>query len=173
MILLTIFILFVLLMAYSGYQAGLVRTIIRCLVFVCAFYLATAFAKPLAEWFGSYVNGQFFRPGVPENLSRQGSDFLAAGIAFALIMAAATWLGHFLLRPFHIIHRLPILGSLDAWLGALLYLALGLTLSFFILQLLSVLPNYWLQTQFSDTDLLNRFLDEFPLFSQQIYQWWL
>ncbi|GAO99737.1 CvpA family protein [Fructobacillus ficulneus] len=173
MILSIVVIIFILLMFYSGYQEGIVHVLARLALFALVFYMATILSKPLAGVFENWVSGQFARPGVPQEVSRQGTQFLSSGLAFAVVMSVGSMLGHFLLRPIRFVRRLPILGSLDGILGGLLYLALGVFLSFLILQVLSVIPNEWLQMQFSQSSFLNSFLNKTPVLADQIYQWWL
>ncbi|CAK1238996.1 CvpA family protein [Fructobacillus tropaeoli] len=173
MILSLIFAVVIFLMALSGYREGLVHVLARLAIFCLVFYMATVYSKPLADLFSNWVSGQFSRPGVPEEVSRQGTQFLSSGLAFMVVMALGSFVGHYLLRPIRFIRRLPILGALDGLLGGILYLGIGVVLSFVILQVLSVVPNAWLQMQFSQSPILNQFLNTTPVLSNQIYQWWL
>lgn len=173
MILTLIFLVFLLLMVWSGYSEGLVHVLARLAVWALVFYMATVLSKPLAELFSSWVSGQFARPGVPQTVSREGTQFLSSGLAFTVVMMVGSMIGHFLLRPIRFVRRLPFLGQLDGLLGGLVFLAIGVVVSFFVLQVLSVLPNAWLQMQFSQSQFLNQFLDSTPVLSNQIYQWWL
>lgn len=173
MILMWIAIIFLLLMFMSGYRMGLVTTLARFALWALVFYIATVLSKPLASVFSTWVSGQFARPSVPSALANEGTQFLSSGLAFAVIMILGSFLGHFLLRSIHFVRRIPFLGKIDGILGAILSLVLGLVITFFLLQLFSVVPNAWLQGQFAENHLLNEFMDQFPMISNQIYHWWL
>ncbi|CAK1239919.1 CvpA family protein [Fructobacillus fructosus] len=173
MILLWIVVIFILLMAYSGYRTGFVTALTRLILWAVIFYAATVLSKPLSSLFAGWTTGQFARPSVPSSWASSGSTFLASGIAFALILIIGSLIGHFLLRPVHFIRRVPFLGQLDGLLGATLSIIFALVFAFFCLELLSVIPNAWIQGQFTESSLLNEFLDQFPIISNKIYQWWL
>ncbi|CAK8054661.1 CvpA family protein [Eupransor demetentiae] len=173
MVLMILGLILVLLMIYSGYQAGLVHVLARLILFVLIFFVATQLSKPLGQVGVHFLTGHFIRPQVPDNVSQDGSQFLASGLAFSLIMFLGSMLSRYLLRSVHFVRRIPILGRLDGLLGGLFYGAVGLVICFFILQVLSVIPNFWIQNQLVNSPVLNYFLDRFPVFSQNIYQWWL
>lgn len=173
MVLLWIGIIFIFLMAYSGYRTGFVTALTRLLLWAVIFYVATILAKPLSTVFSGWIAGQFARPTVPTSWANSGSTFLASGIAFTLLIIIGSFIGHLILRPVHFIRRLPLLGQFDGLLGAALSTIFALVLVFFCLELLSVIPNAWLQGQFTESSLLNEFLDQFPIISNKIYQWWL
>ncbi|MBS9336294.1 CvpA family protein [Fructobacillus papyrifericola] len=173
MVLMWIGILFLVLMVHSGYRTGLVTSLAKIVLWGLVLYVATVLSKPLSTVFSGWISGQFARPSVPSSWANSGSTFLASGIAFAVIMALGTFVGHFLLRSVHFVRRIPFLGKVDGLLGALLSLALGLVLAFFALEILSVIPNAWLQGQFTENQYLNHYIDQFPIISNKIYQWWL
>ena len=82
-------------------------------------------------------------------------------------------ISHYVLRSLKIIRHIPLLGWVDGVLGALLYGVIGIVIAFFSLQVLSVIPNVWVQDQFLNTPQLNELLDNAPFFAEQIYNWWL
>ncbi|MFC4760918.1 CvpA family protein [Fructobacillus durionis] len=173
MVLMWIAILFLIVMTHSGYRTGFVMSLTRVVLWGLILYVATVLSKPLSTVFSGWISGQFARPSVPTTWANDGSSFLASGLAFVVIMMVGSFIGHFLLRSIHFVRRLPFLGKIDGLLGALLELAFGLVLTFFCLQILSVIPNAWLQGQFTENHYLSDYLDQFPIISNQIYQWWL
>ncbi|MBS9335429.1 CvpA family protein [Fructobacillus sp. M1-13] len=173
MVLMWIGILFLVLMVHSGYKTGFTTSLARIVLWGLVLYVALVLSKPLSTVFAGFISGQFARPTVPTSWANSGTSFLASGLAFALILALGSFVGHFLLRSIHFVRRIPLLGKLDGLLGAALSLVLGLVLIFFCLQILSVIPNAWLQGQFAENQFLNHYLDQFPIISNQIYQWWL
>lgn len=173
MILLIGTLIFVLLWFVYGWRKGLVNATLRLIFFIGTWYIAIKFSKPLSGAIANIVNGDFFRTTIPQAVAGDGSNFLASGIVFVLILAIGGTVSTMILRQFKIIRRIPLLGSLDAILGAVVCGLIGITIAFFILQLLSVIPNSWLQDQFMNTPELDYILDKLPFFAQQIYNWWL
>ncbi|MDF7627409.1 CvpA family protein [Lactobacillaceae bacterium L1_55_11] len=173
MVILIIGIAVVLLMAYRGYQDGIMTVLGRLILWILIFYLALRLSRPLGDFLTQMVTGHFVRPDVPSVYSDDGTPFLASGLAFTLILLLGKLLMHFILRPIHLIRHIPVLGQLDGLLGAVGEAGLALVICFFVLQVLSVIPNAWLQDQLVTSPILNRFLNEFPFFSENIYQWWL
>jgi len=102
-----------------------------------------------------------------------GSQFLASGLVFGLIIIVGGILSHAILRTIKIVRRIPILGWLDGVLGAIFCGLIGASIAFFVLEMLSVVPNAWVQDQFLNTPLLNTILDKTPFLADQIYHWWL
>ncbi|KAA8324781.1 CvpA family protein [Leuconostoc carnosum] len=173
MILLIIAVIFVLASLLSGYRHGFVNGLLRLALLVVVWYIAIKFAEPLGAVFSNFVSGQFVRTDVPQDVANQGSKFLASGLTFTVLLIIGGAVSHYILRSLSIIRRIPLLGWVDGVLGAILYGLISATITFFALQLLSVIPNVWLQDQFLNTPLLNEILDNAPFFAQQIYQWWL
>lgn len=162
--------------AASGYRVGFVRAIVRLVTWAVVWYVAIKLTKPLAEVVSPYVpdlTAQFVRSGVPDAAVNQASDFLLAGLAFAVIMIIGQILARALLRQLRWIKKVPVLGFVDAVGGLIVYLAITVIVLFFTVQILSVIPNPWLQDQFLQANHLNDLMDRLPFFADQIYQWWL
>ncbi|CAH1852714.1 CvpA family protein [Convivina praedatoris] len=173
MVILLLGVILLILMMRSGYRAGLVTTMVRVFLWLVIFYISMKLAKPLGEIISTWVSGQFIRPEVPQSISHQGQQFLASGLISLLLIVIGNALSRYLLQSVHLVRHLPFLGGLDAVLGSFFYGVIALILFFFILQVLSVLPNAWIQDQLVDSPILNYYLDRFPVFSNTIYQWWL
>ncbi|WP_278848548.1 CvpA family protein [Leuconostoc lactis] len=173
MILLGIAIIFVLLWLISGYRHGFVNGLLRLALWVVVWYIAIKFAQPFGQFLSRFLAGQFVRNTVPQDVVSHGSQFLGSGIAFSLLLILGGTVSHFVLRSLHVIRHIPILGWVDGVLGALLYGVIGVVIAFFALQVLSVVPDVWIQDQFLSTPLLNQLLDGVPFFAEQIYHWWL
>ncbi|ADG40613.1 MULTISPECIES: CvpA family protein [Leuconostoc] len=173
MILLIIGFIFILSWVISGYRHGLVNGLLRLALWFIVWYIAIKFARPVGAVLTQFVDGQFVRTGVPQHVVNQGSQFLASGLVFSLLIMLGGTVSHYVLRSLKIIRHIPLLGWVDGALGAFLYGAIGMVIAFFALELLSVVPNVWIQDQFLNTPELNRLLDNAPFFAQQIYQWWL
>ena len=173
MILLGIAILFVLAWLLSGYRHGFVNGLLRLALWLVVWYIAIKFSKPFGTVISNFVDGQFIRTSVPQDLVSHGSQFLASGISFCILLLLGGAISHYVLRSLKIIRHIPLLGWVDGVLGALLYGVIGIVIAFFSLQVLSVIPNVWVQDQFLNTPQLNELLDNAPFFAEQIYNWWL
>ncbi|MCT8388719.1 CvpA family protein [Leuconostoc holzapfelii] len=173
MILLGSAIIFVFLWLVSGYRHGLVNGLLRLALWAVVWYIAIKFAQPFGHFLSRFVAGQFVRTTVPQEVVNQGSQFLGSGIAFSVLLILGGFVSHYVLRSLRVIRHIPFLGWVDGVLGACLYGVIGVVIAFFALQVLSVVPNVWVQDQFLKTPLLNQLLDGVPFFAEQIYQWWL
>ncbi|MCT4420257.1 MULTISPECIES: CvpA family protein [Leuconostoc] len=173
MIILGLSFLFVLLWIFSGYRQGVIRAVLRVILWVVVWYIAIKLSQPIGQYLTHLVSGQFVRTTIPESVVGDGSQFLASGLIFGLIIIIGGLLSHAILRTFKIVRRLPILGWLDGILGALFCGLIGASIAFFVLELLSVVPNTWVQDQFLNTPMLNTILDKTPFLADQIYHWWL
>jgi uncharacterized membrane protein required for colicin V production len=162
--------------AASGYRVGFLRAIVRLVTWVIVWYVAIKLAKPVAAVIQPYLpdlTAQFVRSGVPDAAVNQAGDFLIAGLAFTLIMIIGQLLARAILRQLRWIKKVPILGFVDALGGLAVYVVITIIVLFFTVQILSVIPNPWLQDQFLEANYLNDLMDRLPFFAEQIYQWWL
>ncbi|GMA70248.1 hypothetical protein GCM10025879_14940 [Leuconostoc litchii] len=173
MILLGLTVILILFTIVKGYHMGLVNAVLRFILCVIVWYIAIKFSKPVGQLLTNIVSGQFVRTTVPQTVVGEGSQFLASGIVFTLILILGGIVSHWILKSFSVVRHIPLLGWLDSVLGGLLYGIVGAVIAFFALQLLSVMPNDWVQDQFLKTPLLNEILDNMPFFASQIYNWWL
>ncbi|MGX7051687.1 CvpA family protein [Leuconostoc palmae] len=173
MIILGISAVFILCWIISGYKHGFVNGVLRLALWIIVWYIAIKFSKPVGSYIANFVNGQFIRTTIPQDVAGHGSQFLGSGIAFTVLLILGGVISHYVLRSMSIIRRIPFLGWVDGLLGAILYGTIGAVISFFVLQLLSVIPEPWVQDQFLNTPQLNQILDQAPFFAGQIYQWWL
>ena len=98
---------------------------------------------------------------------------MGSGLVFIVLLMVGGAISHYVLRSLKIIRHIPLLGWVDGVLGGILYGFIGAVIAFFTLQLLSVVPNTWIQDQFLNTPQLNQILDNVPFFAEQIYHWWL
>ncbi|WP_273720148.1 CvpA family protein [Leuconostoc mesenteroides] len=173
MILLGLAIIFILITIRMGYRMGLVNAVLRFILWVIVWYIAIKFSKPFGQLLTDFVSGQFVRTTMPQSVVGDGSQFLASGLVFTIIFILGGIVSHWILKSFSVVRHIPLLGWFDAILGGLLYGIMGAVIAFFALELLSVMPNVWIQDQFLKTPLLNDILDNMPFFANQIYNWWL
>lgn len=159
----------------QGYRYGLVNTIARVIGYVILGIVALLFAHPLGLVITKFLGDAFvaFRPGAPNQLVNQGSQFLGAGLGFMIIYLIGGIFVHSILRSLRFIKKIPIINTINAILGGVVNLVLTYIISFFALQLLSVMNIAWVQQQFVDAPFLNSILDQTPILSNAIYQWWL
>ena len=173
MILLGAAIIFILIWFISGYRHGFVNGLLRIALWFVVWYIAIKFAKPVGSVVTNFVNGQFVRTSVPQDVVSHGTQFLGSGLVFIVLLMVGGAISHYVLRSLKIIRHIPLLGWVDGVLGGILYGFIGAVIAFFTLQLLSVVPNTWILDQFLNTPQLNQILDNVPFFAEQIYHWWL
>ncbi|CAH0416385.1 CvpA family protein [Periweissella fabaria] len=159
----------------QGYRYGLVNTIARVIGYFILGVVALLFAHPLGIIINNFLGDALvaFRPGAPNQLVNQGTQFLGAGLGFTVIYLIGGFFVHSILKSLHFIKKIPIVSTVNALLGGILNLVLTYIICFFTLQLLSVMNIAWVQQQFVAAPFLNRILDQTPILSNTIYQWWL
>lgn len=159
----------------QGYRYGLVNTIARVIGYAILGVVALLLAHPLGLAIANFLSNSHvaFRPNAPTIVINQGIQFLSSGLAFALIYLIGGFFVHAILRSLHFIKKIPVIGRINAILGGGINILLVYTVGFFILQMLSVLNIPWVQQQFIQAPYLGAILDKTPVFSTQIYQWWL
>ena len=89
------------------------------------------------------------------------------GVTSFLVIAAS------MLFYYGVFHMKTLITGIQTFLGILTPIVYGVVIAFFALQVLSVVPDVWIQDQFLSTPLLNQLLDGVPFFAEQIYHWWL
>lgn len=174
MILTIITFIIILLNALKGFKVGISRAIINALLFILVWFFAIKLSRPIAEHILiNWPDGEFVRNGVPDSVLHQGTAFLASGIVFIVLYAIGYLIIFWFMSHLNLLRKIKATGLVDKVLGAVIYMAVSAVFCFFVLQILSVFPNAWLQKQFAQADLLNLFLNRFPFFAENIYQWWL
>lgn len=135
-------ILFLILLFYfiCGYKRGLIITILQVFGSLFSFFAALAGAKKLGAYFGSI----FVKPFLSAKLTSLGDaaipiyQNLGFLIAFLVIFLLISIGLHFLANILRIFSSFPILGKINALLGGLLGLLLGIflcTIAFYFLKL--------------------------------------
>lgn len=159
----------------QGYRYGLVNTIARVIGYFLLGMVALLFAHPLGTIITNFLGDTLvaFRPGAPNQLVNQGTQFLGAGLGFTVIYFIGGLFVHSILRSLRFIKKIPIVSTINAILGGLINLILTYIIGFFALQLLSVMNIAWVQQQFVAAPYLNTILYQTPILSHAIYQWWL
>lgn len=174
MILTIITLLIILLNAWKGFRVGITRAIMNAVLFVLVWFFSIKLSRPIAEHILiNWPDGEFVRNGVPDNVLHQGTAFLASGIVFIVLYAIGYLIIFWFMSHLKLLRKVKVTGMLDKILGAIIYTAVSSIFCFFVLQILSVFPNAWLQKQFAQADLINIFLNRFPFLAENIYQWWL
>jgi uncharacterized membrane protein required for colicin V production len=168
----------ILLLAFQrGHHFGLLRSVFRLLSRVVVFVLGILLAHRLGAWLSTAVlenlGGTFAASNVPDLVSGKATQFLASGLAFALISGIGYWVLNSIERSLKFFNKIPLLGTLNQLLGGLVYLLLAYVTIFFVLQVTQTLAIDWYHKQLVTSTLAQWMLDKTPYLSQQIYAWWV
>lgn len=106
-----IILVFLGIMAYKGHQQGFVVSILHILVILAALFLAATYTPELSLYLQDYLNLL--------------DDSIINIISFILLFIVITAVFNFLVNFFQFINKVPLIGSLNKWLGAFFGLLKG------------------------------------------------
>lgn len=149
--------------AWLGYRQGFLRQLVHLLAWIIALVAASKGYQTLA----GYLSGLLAWPGISvaigsTELGRLALNVVAFFLLFfgvrLLIRLAGSWLG--------IVHAIPVLSTVNRWLGLGLSLLKTALVLFLLFSILSLFPT--IQTAFADSWVIPRLLQWSPHLMEQI-----
>ncbi|MFL1695211.1 CvpA family protein [Weissella kandleri] len=173
----SILILLALLMAWMhGYHEGFVRVLIRSVGRVLVWVLAVLLAHNVGDVIANLVNNQLtstWSSPVSASLLNQSNRFLYSGIGFSLVTMIGFAILRQIQRSMRILNKVPVLGFFNRVLGALLNTIIMYTGIFFLLYILGAFDWTWMHEQITYSPVAQFVMQETPILSSQIYQWFI
>lgn len=158
-----------------GAKRGFIVQIMHISSFVIALIVAYIYYKPLAEKFVFWVP----YPGVTDTgslgvvIDRLDLDHtFYRVIAFAVIFLAVKIALQIVASMFDFITYLPVLKSLNRWLGALLGVIEYYLVMFIVMYVLALLPLDVIQSLMSKSLLSGVILEHTPIITKMFQNWW-
>lgn len=158
-----------------GAKRGFIVQIMHISSFVIALIVAYIYYKPLAEKFVFWVP----YPGVTDTgslgvvIDRLDLDHtFYRVIAFAVIFLAVKIALQIVASMFDFIAYLPVLKSLNRWLGALLGVIEYYLVMFIVMYVLALLPLDVIQSLMSKSLLSGVILEHTPIITKMFQNWW-
>lgn len=175
----TIGIVFVLVMGfYSGARRGLVLQLVLTIGYVASYYVASQYYSQLA----AHLELLIPYPSATESTQFVFYDQVVGfnldvafynGIAFLIILFAGWLITRFIGGLLNALTFVPIVKQLNTLGGGLLNFVVSYAAVFLLLLLLTMLPVDSVQEQFNDSSLARWIVQDTPVLSEQIYQWWI
>lgn len=134
-----------------GQRIGLLATILKLISYILAWIVA----KQAVD---------IVLPYLPASLSNTLGRGIIAMISFSVIMAG--W--RYVKRQLHWLTKLPVIGTLNAWLGGAVYLMMTLSVELILLLIFQHLTVPWWQHQLQTSLLAQWMLHQVPLLTNYL-----
>lgn len=177
--LLTIAILIILVLGvYGGARRGLVLQLVMTLGYFISYFVASQYYKILGEKLNLFIPYPAASESTQFSFYNQAIGFgldqaFYNGVAFMLILFIGWLLTRFVGRLLNSLTYIPVLKQVNTLGGAALAFIVSYTGIFLILVLLTMLPFDSIQKAFNDSRLAQMIVENTPILSKQIYDWWI
>lgn len=153
-----------------GYRNGLLSMIISALTLVVSYLGAKFLAPTVGDWLISFL------PEISHETAISGealaslnlSQFFYRGIAFTVCFAILTVVVRLILRRLKWFGRLPVFGTLDRWLGAVLNFVICYVIIFILLVIFQLSPAGWWQVQLANSEIAQLIIKKTPFLTQTL-----
>lgn len=171
MVLSTVILLLLIVSAVHGHRRGFLAMFISLLTYVISYLGARLVAPVVGDWltnlFPEINHGTATITGTAlESLNL--SQFFYRGLAFIVSFVVLTIIIRLLLRRLKWFTKLPILGTVDRWVGALLNLVICYVIIFILLMVFQLYPAGWWQMQLANSDVAQLIINETPFLTQSV-----
>jgi len=159
----------------TGAKRGFIVQMMHIVSFIVALIVAYIYYKPLAQKFVFWIP----YPGVTDSGSLGvvidsldlDSTFYRV-IAFAVIFFAVKISLQIIASIFDFIAYLPVLNTLNRWLGALFGMIENYLIMFILLYILALLPVDFIQGLISKSLISGLILEHSPIITKMFQNWW-
>ena len=171
--------LIILIIMASGIIVGLKRGLIVQLMHVLGFFIALIVAyinyKPLAQFFVLWIPYPGFAENAPSVLGLDSIDVdrsFYQALAFALLFFATKLVLQIIASIFDFIAYLPVLNSLNRFLGAIFGFVEFYILMFIALYILALVPIASIQAMLERSLFTSLILEHTPVITKLFQNWW-
>jgi len=164
--------------AYSGARRGLILQFVLTVGYFVSYLLASQYYQilgPHLELIVPYPSASessqfvFYDQALAFNLD--GAFY--NGVAFIIILFIGWLITRFIGGLLNVVTVIPVIKQLNTLGGALLNFIVSYVAVFLILFLLTMLPVDAVQEAFKDSWLARTILEDTPVISTQLYNWWI
>lgn len=171
-------IIFILLITsfFVGFRRGFILQLIHLTGFVIAFIVAYLYHAELASHIRLWIPYPQFPSDNPAFMIIESFNFenvYYTGIAFAILFFATKIVLQIIGSMFDFLAHLPILSTINGWLGGVLCFLETLLILVVVLHIAALLPIEFVQDILKDSSLAKLILDYTPILSNQLKELWI
>ena len=172
---LTVIILAILILSWiRGYRLGLVGLLLSVGVYLVAWFVASwganGFGRVLISIFPQ-IGTDDAQTTLAANLTTATNQLFYHGIAFLILFLMINALGRWLIRRFHWLNHIPVLGWVNQLSGGLVDVVIAYLIIFVLLVIFQVLPIEWWQSQLSASGMAQCMIHQTPLLTKWLFNW--
>ncbi len=159
----------------AGWRRGFIVQVMHIASFIVALIVAWIYYKPLAQQLLFWVPYPGFTEGMGSALAIDGIDVdrtFYRVIAFAVIFYAVKIILQIITSMVDYLRYLPVLGSINRLLGAILGFIEAYLLIFILLYVIALLPIAGIQERVDRSILAGLMLEHTPLITSMFQHWW-
>ncbi|TMW71656.1 CvpA family protein [Alteribacter natronophilus] len=170
---LSLILFIVLLMSFMiGFRRGLILQLVHLLGFVAAFLVAWFYYQPFAEYIRLWIPFPTFGNELMlEAFSAEAVYY--NGIAFVIIFFAVKILMQIIGSMFDFLAHLPILSTVNSWLGGALGFLEGLLIVVILVHLGAIIQIDFIQQMLQNSTVAQLIFEYTPVISNQLKELWL
>lgn len=161
---------------FVGFRRGFILQLIHLTGFIIAFVIAYLYHGDLAQHIRLWIPYPQFSSDNAAGMLIEAFNFehvYYSGIAFAILFFTTKILLQIIGSMFDFLAHLPILSTINGWLGGVLCFIETLLILVVILHLGALLPIEFAQDILKDSSLAKLILDYTPVLSNEIKQLWI
>ncbi|WP_034550906.1 CvpA family protein [Carnobacterium funditum] len=164
--------------AYGGARRGLVLQLVLTTGYFISYFVASQYYKALGARLNLLIPYPAASEGTQFSFYNQALGFsldqaFYNGVAFVLILFVGWLLTRFIGGLLNSLTYIPVIKQLNSLGGAALAFIVSYTGIFLALILLTMLPYDSIQNAFNDSSLAQMIVENTPVLSKQIYNWWI
>lgn len=164
--------------AYGGARRGLVLQLVMTIGYFISYFVAAQYYKVLGAKLDLLIPYPSASEGTQFSFYDQAIGFsldqaFYNGVAFLVILFIGWMLTRFIGGLLNSLTYIPVLKQINALGGAVLAFVVSYTGVFLVLILLTMLPYAAIQNAFNESNLAQTIVENTPVLSKQIYNWWI
>ncbi|WP_026690600.1 CvpA family protein [Alteribacter aurantiacus] len=158
-----------------GFRRGLILQLVHLFGFVVAFIVAYMYYQELASYIRLWIPFPSFGDGGQSLLVEAFSieEVYYNGIAFAILFFVTKIVMQILGSMFDFLAHLPILHTINGWLGGILGLLEGLLITVILVHLGALIQIDFIQELIANSTLAQLIFQYTPIISNQLKELWL
>lgn len=172
------FLLFISLVIYFfvGFRRGFILQLLHLVSFFAAFIVATLYYKDVAHYIKLWIPFPVLSPDSTITLLVEAFQFENVyynGIAFAILFFGVKVILHIFGSLFDFLANLPILNSMNRWMGGILGFLEGLFIVVVLLHLGALIQIEMIQEPIQNSTFAQMIFDFTPIISNHIKELWM
>ncbi len=171
MILSTVILLLLIISIVHGHRVGVLSMIISVATYAISYFGAKVSTPIIGGWLTKLFPEIGHGTTTVSGSSLSGLDlsqFFYRGIAFIICFIILNVIVRLLLRKLKWFTKLPILGTVDRWAGAILDFVICYVIIFVLLVVFQLYPGGWWQMQLANSDVAQLIIKETPFLTETL-----